>query len=198
MERLCPGQAEQQQWPMALLVALSSVPGFLVKQIVNLAQIRAASSALIILDQEKDRKDMVAGKQSWWRCQYCMSWYELSFGSCARNPSQGYQNFVGPLAAQHWDCVIDSRYFSFRKPMEILTVAVGNVTVKLVEINMHLSCTVLGNYWTALASARMVILDIFRLISGRQIWLKASSTDQEQAAYSALNVTEDKLELFTQ
>ena len=44
-------------------LAVVSFPGFVVKQFVNFAQIRAAVSALIILDLERDRKENTASKK---------------------------------------------------------------------------------------------------------------------------------------
>lgn len=40
---------------MVLALALLAVPGTVVKQIVNLAQIKAASRTLIKLDQQRDK-----------------------------------------------------------------------------------------------------------------------------------------------
>jgi len=39
---------------VVLIVALAALPGFFIKQMINVAQIKAASSSLIILDQARD------------------------------------------------------------------------------------------------------------------------------------------------
>lgn len=48
------GHSRQDEWPVVLIVALASLPGFAIKQMINIAQIKAACSSLIILDQTKD------------------------------------------------------------------------------------------------------------------------------------------------
>ena len=50
------GHSRQEQWPVLLMVAVAALPGFIIKQMINVAQIGAASSSLIILDQNRDRE----------------------------------------------------------------------------------------------------------------------------------------------
>ena len=50
------GHSKQEHWPVLLLVAVAALPGFVIKQMINIAQIKAASSSLIILDQNRDRE----------------------------------------------------------------------------------------------------------------------------------------------
>ncbi len=50
----CAGHGKQDEWPVVLMIALATLPGFFIKQMINVAQIKAASSSLIILDQNRD------------------------------------------------------------------------------------------------------------------------------------------------
>ena len=52
------------QWTFFVALAVGSFPGFVIKQFVNFAQIRAAMSALMILDLERDRKEKRASRKS--------------------------------------------------------------------------------------------------------------------------------------
>lgn len=49
-------KAGGRQRTFFVALAVGSFPGFVIKQFVNFAQIRAAVSALMILDLERDRK----------------------------------------------------------------------------------------------------------------------------------------------
>ena len=51
---------EGRSW-LFVALAMGSFPGFVIKQFVNFAQIRAAVSSLMSLDLERDRKKGVQG-----------------------------------------------------------------------------------------------------------------------------------------
>jgi len=50
--------------PWAAVVALAALPGFAVKQVVNVVQLRTAAAQLVAHDQGNDAKKGAAAKQS--------------------------------------------------------------------------------------------------------------------------------------
>lgn len=44
------------QAPFALIAAFAALPGFAIKQAINVVQLRAACKALVLLDQQRDKQ----------------------------------------------------------------------------------------------------------------------------------------------
>lgn len=58
------GAAELEGVPLALIIALLAVPGFVIKQFINCVQLRSAMQLLVATDQNQDSQSKRKTKQA--------------------------------------------------------------------------------------------------------------------------------------
>ena len=56
--------AEMKGVPLALVIALLAVPGFVIKQFINCVQLRSAMQLLVVTDQDQDSHSKQKTKQA--------------------------------------------------------------------------------------------------------------------------------------
>ena len=62
---MAAGAAEELKGiPLALVIALLAVPGFVIKQVINCVQLRSAMQLLVATDQDQDSQSKQKTKQA--------------------------------------------------------------------------------------------------------------------------------------